>query len=205
MGPKWGPPGPCRPQMNPILASWTLLSGSPPGRISPPPLGWSYQCKACEVAPDPGSRQTKVNKWGMDTKESITQRDFRYTCTICGIQNQNQNQKSLLFSLIIQGDHRWLQTIKSTSTQHKKTHAYKTFTIQIAELLHCSWLIENIGRSTCIPDLIVTQNGISICSTIPPALFMTNRNTERCICISGNYDTEWYTYLFHKTFCIVLD
>ena len=86
-----------------------------------------------------------------------------------------------------------------------KTHAYITFTIQIAELLHCSWLIENTGRSTCIPDLIVTQNDIYICSTIPPALFMTNRNTERCICIPGNYDTEWYTYLFPKTFCIVPD
>ena len=28
MGPTWGPPGSCRPQMGPMLASWTLLSGS---------------------------------------------------------------------------------------------------------------------------------------------------------------------------------
>ena len=27
MEPTWGPPGPCRPQMCPMLASWTLLSG----------------------------------------------------------------------------------------------------------------------------------------------------------------------------------
>ena len=27
MGPSWGPPGSCQPQMGPILASWTLLSG----------------------------------------------------------------------------------------------------------------------------------------------------------------------------------
>ena len=27
MGPIWGPPGPCRPQMGPMLAPWTLLSG----------------------------------------------------------------------------------------------------------------------------------------------------------------------------------
>ena len=27
MGPTWGPPGSCRPQMVPILAPWTLLSG----------------------------------------------------------------------------------------------------------------------------------------------------------------------------------
>ena len=28
MGPTWGPPGSCRPQMGPVLASWTLLSGN---------------------------------------------------------------------------------------------------------------------------------------------------------------------------------
>ena len=27
MGPTWGPPGSCRPQMGPLLAPWTLLSG----------------------------------------------------------------------------------------------------------------------------------------------------------------------------------
>ena len=26
MGPTWGPPGSCRPQMSPMLAPWTLLS-----------------------------------------------------------------------------------------------------------------------------------------------------------------------------------
>ena len=28
MGPTWGPPGSCRPQMGPMLAQWTLLSGT---------------------------------------------------------------------------------------------------------------------------------------------------------------------------------
>ena len=28
MGPTWGPPGSCRPQMGPMSAQWTLLSGS---------------------------------------------------------------------------------------------------------------------------------------------------------------------------------
>ena len=27
MGPTWGPPGSCRPQMGPMLAPWTLLPG----------------------------------------------------------------------------------------------------------------------------------------------------------------------------------
>ena len=27
MGPTWGPPGSCQPQMDPMLATWTLLSG----------------------------------------------------------------------------------------------------------------------------------------------------------------------------------
>ena len=30
MGPTWGPPGSCWPQMGPMLASWTLLSGYVP-------------------------------------------------------------------------------------------------------------------------------------------------------------------------------
>ena len=30
MGQTWGPPGSCRPQMGPMLAPWTLLSGIPP-------------------------------------------------------------------------------------------------------------------------------------------------------------------------------
>ena len=32
MGPIWGPPGSCRPQMGPVLAPWTLLSGISPVR-----------------------------------------------------------------------------------------------------------------------------------------------------------------------------
>ena len=28
MGPTWGPPGSCRPQVGPMLASWTFISGS---------------------------------------------------------------------------------------------------------------------------------------------------------------------------------
>ena len=28
MGPTWGPPGSCQPQMGPMLAPWTLLSGT---------------------------------------------------------------------------------------------------------------------------------------------------------------------------------
>ena len=30
MGPTWGSPGSCRPQMDPMLAPWTLLSGTMP-------------------------------------------------------------------------------------------------------------------------------------------------------------------------------
>ena len=34
MGPTWGPPGSCRPQMGPILAPWTLLSGEIPDIVA---------------------------------------------------------------------------------------------------------------------------------------------------------------------------
>ena len=38
MGPTWGPPGFCRPQMGPMLAPWTLLSGKCLTRICHPRL-----------------------------------------------------------------------------------------------------------------------------------------------------------------------
>ena len=34
MGPTWGPPGSCRPQMGPILAPWTVLSGNTLGLVT---------------------------------------------------------------------------------------------------------------------------------------------------------------------------
>ena len=34
MGPTWGPPGSCRPQMGPMLAPWILLSGIVPSNES---------------------------------------------------------------------------------------------------------------------------------------------------------------------------
>ena len=41
MGPTWGPPGSCRPQMGPMLAPWTLLSGNIPNHLSHRHR-WSY-------------------------------------------------------------------------------------------------------------------------------------------------------------------
>ena len=34
MGPTWGPPGSCRPQMGPMVAPWTLISGQTSRTIS---------------------------------------------------------------------------------------------------------------------------------------------------------------------------
>ena len=39
MGPAWGPPGSCRPQMCPMLTPWTLLSGIFYGRYSDVTMG----------------------------------------------------------------------------------------------------------------------------------------------------------------------
>ena len=39
MGPTWGPPGSCQPEMSPMLAPWTLLSGYIPwNRRNPPAI-----------------------------------------------------------------------------------------------------------------------------------------------------------------------
>ena len=42
MGPTWGPPGSCWPQMGPILAPWTLLSGC--GLDSITHMHWTTDC-----------------------------------------------------------------------------------------------------------------------------------------------------------------
>ena len=46
MGPTWGPPGSCRPQMGPIMASWTLLSGKPQG---PDQTVWPHLSSCSEL------------------------------------------------------------------------------------------------------------------------------------------------------------
>ena len=51
MGPTWGPPGSCRPQMGPMLVPWTLLSGNIPVLVH-----WEWSAiralnKKCSLAP----------------------------------------------------------------------------------------------------------------------------------------------------------
>ena len=41
-GPTWGPPGSCRPQMGPMLAPWTLLSGRLCWSGRSASLGWMW-------------------------------------------------------------------------------------------------------------------------------------------------------------------
>ena len=52
MGPTWGPPGSCRPQMGPMLAPGTLLSGEPSVRAP----------AQCKVSPGVGISIIKI-RW----------------------------------------------------------------------------------------------------------------------------------------------
>ena len=47
IGPTWGPPGSCPPQMGPMLATWTLLSGSVSVMPGPRPLNRRGVCGEC--------------------------------------------------------------------------------------------------------------------------------------------------------------
>ena len=60
MGPTWGPPGSCRPQMGPMLAPWTLLSGTRYGddvsnvpRYHDAVVGVVKWCCHCVICPCP--------------------------------------------------------------------------------------------------------------------------------------------------------
>ena len=74
MGPTWGPPGSCRPQMGPMLATWTLLSGVLMNKAKLKPC--SKHCSPFNV---------------MECSEYITQHtpyDFwREPCCLCAIDH----------------------------------------------------------------------------------------------------------------------
>ena len=59
IGPTWGPPGPCRPHMGPMLSSWTLLS-------------WLFQaknkCNTKALHYWPLVRETTDNQWILNRK-----------------------------------------------------------------------------------------------------------------------------------------
>ena len=42
MGPTWGPPGSCPPQMDPMLVPWTLLSGLHKHGLAKPALRFRH-------------------------------------------------------------------------------------------------------------------------------------------------------------------
>ena len=49
MGPTWGPPGPCRPQVGLMLAPWTLLSGITLVPMKQPWVIWINKCKSSKT------------------------------------------------------------------------------------------------------------------------------------------------------------
>ena len=51
MGPAWGPPGSCRPQVGPMMAPWILLSGV-----------WFYHDGVCPINDHRGNPQRMPNK-----------------------------------------------------------------------------------------------------------------------------------------------
>ena len=52
MGPTWGPPGSCRPQMGPMLAPWTLLLG--------------YACRQYEVLMQITKQTRIISPWARE-------------------------------------------------------------------------------------------------------------------------------------------
>ena len=54
MGPTWGPPGSCRPQMGPMLAPWTLLSGE---------ACYQLQISQCFLSQSSQVRHSALHHW----------------------------------------------------------------------------------------------------------------------------------------------
>ena len=77
-GPTWGPPGPCRPQMTPMWAPWTLLSGTaitclPSAPLAKQSIGhWvSLRSSSHGLVKRPGNSQT-LRRWISHRKEDRT-------------------------------------------------------------------------------------------------------------------------------------
>ena len=60
MGPTWGPPGPCRPQMGPRLARWTLLSG------------YNLRKNATQISYDPQYTNSTPHAWWRHRMETFS-------------------------------------------------------------------------------------------------------------------------------------
>ena len=76
MGPTWGPPGSCRPQMDPMLAPWTLLSGTTL-RNAIPPIADYYRETAMQKTLSRDSIIIILANWGLNKKMAdILQKTF---------------------------------------------------------------------------------------------------------------------------------
>ena len=112
MGPTWGPPGSCRPQMGPMLAPWILLSGI--GQVIP--RGWTDANSNDDLLPEPMMGRSKdgyrrnqevhYNDVIMGAMASqITSLTIVYSIIYsCADQRKHQSFASLA---LVRGIHRW--------------------------------------------------------------------------------------------------
>ena len=78
MGPTWGPPGSCRPQMDPMLAPWTLLSR---GHIGPTQV-WHGCCWRRGTSDEDQQQQEEATQHGGGWKEKTNDRTLHGTLSI---------------------------------------------------------------------------------------------------------------------------
>ena len=88
MRPTWSPPGSCRPQMGPMLAPWTLLSGRPFVRKSTSHWWISLKSISDEESvsmpwPHHDSAMTENQSFITDKKHLTTEPRLHYTAHVC--------------------------------------------------------------------------------------------------------------------------
>ena len=109
MGPTWGPPGPCRPQMGPMLAPWSLRSGQSllTTELRNPAMCTPLLCHYNDVIMGTMAYQ-------------ITSLTIVYSTVYSGAdQGKHQSSASLAF---VRGIHRWL-----VNSPHKGPVTWKMF------------------------------------------------------------------------------
>ena len=125
MGPTWGPPGTCRPQMGPMLAPWTLLSGTFSSGLNDPVIMWSlrYVCTCFSVQ--------HYNDVIMNSLASqITSLTIVYS-TIYSGPDQRKHQSSAWLAFV-RGIHQW-----PVNSPHKGPVTRKMFPFDDVIMVWC--------------------------------------------------------------------
>ena len=138
MGPTWGPPGSCRPQMGPMLAQWALLSGmssadDPHGAIYRKELKLGKSCHNTTITLMAMTLQTGMLP-GLDNKGNFD------------ISNMLINKHASWIGLGLANNHRYAGDDMNQHLVSKWKHTYQGHDFLKQEIWSCDHFFSGMDR-----------------------------------------------------------